>query len=179
MIIGLSGYARSGKDEVAKILVENYGYKRLAFADPIRKFLLKVNPILDSGHRLEEIVNEFNWTIAKSKTETRRLLQEVGVTAREMFGENIWVEPLLEEAYFLGNVVVPDVRFPNELESIKLNGGKVYRVTRPSVQPVNSHISEVALDGAQFDGYIPNEGTLEDLRANVMKIMEHDAHQTV
>jgi dephospho-CoA kinase len=39
MIIGLTGYAQSGKDTVANILVENYGYQRVAFADPIRALL--------------------------------------------------------------------------------------------------------------------------------------------
>ena len=32
-IIGLSGYARSGKDEAAKVLVEELGFPRVAFAD--------------------------------------------------------------------------------------------------------------------------------------------------
>ena len=50
MIIGLTGYARSGKDTVAKILVDNYGYKRIAFADKIRELLVEINPILENGH---------------------------------------------------------------------------------------------------------------------------------
>ena len=39
VIIGLSGYAQSGKDTVANILVQHYGYKRVAFADKIRECL--------------------------------------------------------------------------------------------------------------------------------------------
>jgi len=39
MIIGLSGYASAGKDSVAQILVEKFGYKRMAFADAIRDIL--------------------------------------------------------------------------------------------------------------------------------------------
>ena len=31
-VIGLTGYAQSGKDTVASILVEKYGYRRIAFA---------------------------------------------------------------------------------------------------------------------------------------------------
>ena len=38
-VIGLTGYAQSGKDTVASILVEKYGYRRIAFADKIRDFL--------------------------------------------------------------------------------------------------------------------------------------------
>ena len=48
MIIGLTGYAQSGKDTVAKILVENYGFTRIAFADKIREFLYETNPMYDS-----------------------------------------------------------------------------------------------------------------------------------
>jgi dephospho-CoA kinase len=93
----LAGYARSGKDEVAKILVRDYGYTRVAFADSIREFVLKVNPILETGYRVGEIVKEFGWDVAKSKMETRRLLQEVGVVARELFGEEFWVEQALKK----------------------------------------------------------------------------------
>ena len=31
MIVGLSGYARSGKDTVAELHVLNYGFKRMAY----------------------------------------------------------------------------------------------------------------------------------------------------
>mgnify|MGYP006283771541 FL=1 len=43
MIIGLTGYAQSGKDTVASLLVEHYGYERVAFADKIRSFLYEMN----------------------------------------------------------------------------------------------------------------------------------------
>ena len=69
MIIGLTGYARSGKDTVASILVEDYGFTRVAFADPIRDLLLKINPILENGYRLGEHVKEFGWELAKARTE--------------------------------------------------------------------------------------------------------------
>ncbi len=48
MIIGLTGYAQSGKDTVANILVERYGFTRVAFADKIREFLYETNPMYDS-----------------------------------------------------------------------------------------------------------------------------------
>jgi hypothetical protein len=47
VIIGLSGYARSGKDEAAKVLVEEYGFERVAFADKLRDFLYALNPIVE------------------------------------------------------------------------------------------------------------------------------------
>ena len=38
-VIGLTGYAQSGKDTLASILVEKYGYSRVAFGDKIRDFI--------------------------------------------------------------------------------------------------------------------------------------------
>ena len=179
MIIGLAGYARSGKDEVAKILVENYGFTRVAFADPIRQFLLRVNPILESGHRVGELVKEFNWNIAKSKDETRRLMQEIGVAAREMFGEDFWVNLAMEEAHFHENVVITDVRFKNEIASIHNMNGKIFRVMRDGVGPVNNHISETEIDTATVDGYIPNHETLEDLKEYVNQLMSSYANKVI
>ena len=49
MIIGLSGYAQSGKDTVAKVLIEEYGFTRIAFADKIREFLYDLNPQVKVG----------------------------------------------------------------------------------------------------------------------------------
>ena len=60
MIIGLTGYAQSGKDTLANILVENYGYTRVAFADKIREFLYEVNPMVGcspSGYLQDLVLN--------------------------------------------------------------------------------------------------------------------------
>ena len=69
MIIGLSGYARSGKDTVAQVLVEKYGFQRIAFADKIREFLYDLNPRLDhtlkDSLRLRDIVDVNGWEKAK------------------------------------------------------------------------------------------------------------------
>lgn len=37
-IIGIHGKARSGKDEIAKVLEMGYGFKRVAFADKLKEF---------------------------------------------------------------------------------------------------------------------------------------------
>jgi len=37
VIVGLMGYAKSGKDFIAETFIEYYGYKRVAFADNIKK----------------------------------------------------------------------------------------------------------------------------------------------
>jgi len=174
MIIGLSGYARSGKDEVAKILVEEYGYTRVAFADKIRELLLETNPLIKDGFRMENVVSAYGWDQAKVLfPEIRKLLQNLGVGARKTFCTEFWVAQALSQVHFEGDYVITDVRFINEADRIKqYDNAQLWRVTRPGVDAVNNHISEHDLDNYSMDTVIKNEGTLDDLRQLVHKNME-------
>jgi hypothetical protein len=174
MIIGLSGYARSGKDEVAKILVEDYGYKRVAFADKIRELLLETNPQVKDGFRIESVVGAYDWDQAKVLfPEIRKLLQDLGVGARKVFGDEFWVAQALKQVHFEENWVITDVRFTNEADRIKqYDNSQLWRVKRNGVNAVNNHVSEHDMDGYPVDMILKNEGTLEDLRTIVRNRME-------
>lgn len=171
MIIGLSGYARSGKDEVAKILVEEYGYTRAAFADKIREFLYETNPQI-GGNRLQHLIDTYGWEVAKSQPEVRHLLQSIGVGARKLLGDDIWIYQVLKNLHPSDKVVISDVRFINEAECINARGGQLWRIKRNGVKAVNSHVSEHDMDGYPVDKILKNEGTLEDLRTLVRTRME-------
>ena len=172
MIIGLSGYARSGKDTIAGMLIGLYGYDNKAFAAPIREAVLNLNPILENGSRISAVVAEYGWELAKAQGEVRRLLQAFGTeVGREMFGENFWVDQAFKGLGTYSRVVFTDVRFPNEAARIKLYGGQIWRVTRPNVVPVNGHISEHALDNWDFDKHISNTADLEFLKEQVAKAL--------
>jgi hypothetical protein len=168
MIIGLTGYARSGKDTVANILVENYGYTRVAFADKIKELLYEMNPQVGST-RVRSLVSEYGWEVAKSSPEVRHLLQELGVGARNIFGPGFWVHEAMKTMFDDPrpdmNYVVTDVRFLNEADMIKANNGQVWRIKRLDVEPVNSHLSETQMDAYQVDQIFINNGTLDDLEA--------------
>jgi len=174
MIIGLSGYARSGKDEVAKILVEDYGYKRVAFADKIRDLLLETNPQVKDGFRVESVVSAYGWDQAKVLfPEIRNLLQRLGVGARKVFGDEFWVAQALKQVHFEENWVITDVRFTNEADRIKqYDNSQLWRVKRTGVDAVNGHVSEHDMDGYPVDMILKNEGTLENLRTMVRNRME-------
>ena len=173
MIIGLSGYARSGKDEVAKILVEDYGYKRVAFADKIRELLLETNPQVKDGFRIESVVGAYDWDQAKVLfPEIRHLLQSLGVGARKTFGDEFWIYQALKDLNSKDNIVISDVRFLNEAECIKQRDGQIWRVKRPGVAAFNAHISESDLDGYKVDKILSNGGTLEELELLVHTRMD-------
>ena len=166
MIIGLTGYAQSGKDSVANILVENYGYQRIAFADPIRDLLYATNPMLKEGYRVKGLVDVYGWDRVKvDYPEARRLLQELGVGARKVFGDMFWVKQALRQLEVEGNFVITDVRYPNEAKAIREHqGSQIWRVKRSGVDAVNSHESESAMEGEKVDQIFVNNGTLEDLK---------------
>ena len=175
MIIGLSGYAQSGKDTVANILVSKYEFERVAFADAIRSILWEMNPIVkDSGFTLQGVINAYGWDKAKVMfPEIRRLLQELGVSSRNTLGEDVWVIAVLRKASDKNkNYVISDVRFENEAAIIKQMNGYLWRVKRPNVEAVNNHISESELDGYKVDQILNNGGTIEELELLVQQRMD-------
>ena len=168
MIIGLSGYARSGKDTVAELLCLNYAFKRVAFADPIREAILTLNPKIDSITHVSHRVEDYGWEVAKQEPEIRRLLQVMGTeVGRKMFGENIWIDMAFKQAEQYQQVVIPDVRFPNEADAIKELGGIIWRINRHGLNGINEHRSEHAMDSYMVDHVIYNDGSLDELSDEV------------
>jgi hypothetical protein len=124
------------------------------------------------------------------KTTYRQFLQNLGTEAmRDGLHTNVWVNALfadykakwvptgdaieedevsLEKEY--PNWIITDMRFPNELEAIFKRGGITIKVVRPGVL-VGTHASEIALDDAEFDYEIENNGTIEDLIEKVKEIL--------
>jgi hypothetical protein len=168
MIIGLSGYAQSGKDTVAGLLIGLHGYDNRSFAAPMRDALYKLNPMVTKTDRLRDFVNIWGWEEAKKRTDVRRLLQVFGTEiGREMFGENFWVDQVFKNISPSQKIVFTDVRFPNEAEAIKLMDGEIWRINRPGYAPVNDHPSESSMDNWEFDSIITNNSSLDSLKTQV------------
>ena len=178
IVVGFSGYARSGKDTAAACLLE-HGFVRGAFADKMKAALIALDPIVDDGRRLSEIEGAVVQTPsgptvseeAKQRPEVRRLLQRLGTEAgRKTIGEDVWVKALLD-AGMPARLAITDVRFPNEADAIRALGGLVVRVERPGVGPINGHESETALDGCDFDLVVVNDGTPDALAGEMEEVL--------
>lgn len=172
-LIGLMGKKRSGKDTFASVLVESYGYTRVAFADPLRDALYRMDPIVDWDHcddggintySLSEVVDFFGWEKAKDTVpEIRRLLQTFGTDAIREIDEGFWVRAAVDSIEAVeGPVVVTDVRFPNEADAIRKLGGLLIRITRPGYDG-DGHPTETALDDYRPDLIVPNTEGIEEL----------------
>jgi hypothetical protein len=166
MIIGLTGYAQSGKDTLAGMLIGLHKYDNRAFADPIRKLLYEMNPLVKDEYRVKGIVDAYGWDKAKVDfPELRTLLQTLGVGARTVFNDQFWVSQGLAGLSAGDKIVITDVRFPNEADAIKDLGGQIWRVKRLGIGAVNEHVSETAMEGYKVDQIFVNNGSIEDLMA--------------
>lgn len=177
MIIGLSGYARSGKDTAADHLVSKHGFSQYSFAAPMKEAMYILNPIVGSDSigtfKYKNLVDTYGLDKAKeSYPEIRRLLQVFGTeVGRNMFGENFWVDLALNRIKE-DNAVISDVRFKNEADAIKKSGGQVWRINRFGVGPVTDHSSEIDLDDYNFDHIIDNDYSVLDLNNIVSMLLE-------
>ena len=172
-VIGISGYARTGKDTIADYLVENEGYTKISFSTPMKEAMYRLNPRITVNEiqntALRIGVDVYGWEGLKERSpDIRGLLQRFGTeVGREMFGEDFWVNYALDSIPDGGKAVIADVRYPNEADAIRALGGKVFRVERDGVGPANAHASENALDRYEFDGTLYNQGTVRGLYNDV------------
>jgi len=165
-LIGLTGPGGSGKDVIASYLVKNQGFKRVAFADKLKELAYELNPeIPELYDDLQGVVDNCGWdqgkelspfnTLNSERYPVREYLQTLGVSMRTVFGEDFWIDQVgyLVEGHWLEsnkNVVITDVRFPNELKYVqKTMAGEVWRVTGRSRASVvhSTHVSEQKLEG--------------------------------
>ncbi len=177
-VIGLSGYARTGKDTAAKYLRE-LGFKRVAFADTLRSAAYALNPIvnvdpfdIERYFYLQDIIDEYGWDGYKNTEfagEIRRILQRLGTeVGRNLIGEDVWVAATFENLPS-DKYVVTDVRFPNEADYIRERyDGLIIRIERPGVGPINDHPSETALDDYDFDFVVHNDQSESELRRKLL-----------
>ncbi len=175
-LIGLSGYARAGKDTAAQVLNTD-GWQRIAFADVLRDFLARLDPVIaDKGNgpmRLSQVLETWGWDGYKETIfsgEIRGLLQRLGTECgRQVIGENVWVDAAFKDLDPDGRYAISDCRFLNEAEAVRSRGGKVIRIERPGIGPANSHASETSLDAYDFDAVIVNDDSHEVLRQRLVK----------
>jgi hypothetical protein len=195
-LIGLSGYARSGKDSIANILAE-HGYQRVAFADKLKEATRRLNPIVAvmpfdqaqaDGWELKAYIehppylrvqdieelhtpDEIKELYPEKRTLDQRMGTEVG---RDLFDQNFWVDIAFSGLDLNSKYVFTDARFPNEFDGIKAHGGQVWRVNRPGYGPANSHPSEISLDHHEFDAVFTNDSSLDELRHTVLNYINEE-----
>jgi len=200
MIIGFVGFIGSGKDTAADYLVNFHGFRRDSFASTLK----------------DAVANVFGWdrTMLEGRTKASRewrdqvdtwwanrlsipnltprwILQQWGTeVCRKSFHDDIWIASLENKLRSTpDDIVITDVRFPNEINAIHNAGGKVFRIKRGpepawfddavnyNQGPTNMswalskmrldnlkvHASESSWIGLNLDAEIDNNNTIDDL----------------
>jgi hypothetical protein len=145
-IIGLIGKAKSGKDTAAQHLVNNWNFKRVAFADKLKEICMDLFGLTEQQVNTQEGKESL---YINCKT-VRAILQETGNNLRDVYCD-VWVDYLCKKIYTTdSSIVVSDVRYVNELTSLVGLDAKIIRIVRVGHTGLlgreAQHISEVALD---------------------------------
>lgn len=174
--LGINGYAGSGKDTLADALVDNYGFTKIALADPLRDVLLEMDPILmvEDGQPvyLSKMVQTHGWDEAKAiYPEVRRLMVRVGQAMRNRLNARVWINHALNKAEGLERVVFSDIRQLNEAQIIKgVLGAELIHISRPGVGPANEQEAQT-LPPSLFSWNIVNDQDITALRAKADILM--------
>jgi len=181
MIIGITGKKHHGKDTLGKILVDKYNYKKMAFADNLKEACRIIFGLSDEQlyGDMKETNDEF-W-----KTSPRNLFQYIGTDMfRNMIGKimphvgnDIWIKSLekniIDSINNSNNIVITDVRFPNEAMMIKKHGGIIIKIVRPDANNIDNHISECLIDDIKYDIKIINDNDVKYLDEQLEIFFNH------
>ena len=165
-ILAISGHAQNGKDTIAGLLRDSLK------TDGNRVLVTHYADLLKYMCR-----TFFDWDGNKDE-KGRHILQYVGTDIIRKQAPDFWVDFISSVlTYFNENwdyVLIPDTRFPNEIDKLLSNGFDVthIRVVRPNfesslTEEQKNHPSETALDNANPDFYIYNEGSIDGLQIKI------------
>lgn len=158
------------------------------FADPLKDmcinlFGLNPNHVYGSNDDKNSLTH-LEWKNIPSSTKTdgsptvREFLEHFGTKIVRQIYHNAWSEYTIKKIVKEQSAIaiIPDVRFPNEIEAIKKHGGVTIRLTRDifhSDAEAESALDEDKYDWSNFDYVINNsESSLSDL-PNKLNNIQH------
>ena len=150
VVVGFTGHMKVGKDTAAGVLVKEFGFVKVGFADALKREVCERFP------RTLREVSDLTWgsltgdRLMKLKPPwIRALLQEYGTEVRRADDPHYWVtkwQDTVDHLPLMAKVVVPDVRFENEVQVILAMEGHVVRIVRPGYTG-DTHASERGVGG--------------------------------
>lgn len=192
-IIGLSSKLGAGKDTVAELIARQTckDCEKHAFADTLREMVqiitqYKMGLVYQSNDNpFTNIV--YNYTQADKNVflpewgmTLGEILQKIGTEClRNNFDQDVWVKSLISKIQHTDNhVIISDVRFKNEADSLKQLDGLIFRIEGDpvgiranSTRDLN-HPSEIDMDDYEnYDEIIYNNGTISDLRNKLQELI--------
>lgn len=189
-LLGVCGRIGSGKDTFAEILVHHFGYKHIAFSDPLYTELRILNPWIQIDRKMLALMTEeergelyrhAHALLIRYKTllhlfgldrtkrissEVRRYFQLLGTECgRDVHGQDCWLK-VAERTMSddPGRYVITGLRFDNEMTFTKKKNGQIWLIKSiREIPPDPNHVSESIKDYTPYaDVIIRNDGTKEE-----------------
>ena len=209
MIIGFVGFIGSGKDTAADYLVNFHGFRRDSFANTLKDAVANVfgwDRVLLEGRTTEarawrEEVDQWWANRLNMPNLTPRLMLQLWGTevCRNGFHDDIWIASLENKMRKTkDDIVISDVRFPNEIKAIHNAGGIVVRIKRGAepdwydaavstnagpeanstwslskakLAQLKIHASETAWVGGDIDHIVYNDSTIDELFSQIKNLV--------
>lgn len=174
IIFIIAGRARSGKGTIAKYLHDYYqSIDKKVISSPYTKYLKKYIEDITG----QEITDE---------NKPRELLQKISseLIKKKLGKNNFFINRQLEDleiySYFADVIIIPDVRFKEEIEIIKARYKKAISigVIRPNYKSDLTNeqlqdITETALDSyKEYDFTVINDKSVAELHTNLLVIID-------
>jgi hypothetical protein len=209
MIIGFVGFIGSGKDTAADYLVNCHGFRRDSFANTLKDAVAQVfgwDRTLLEGRTAEarkwreQLDVWWSERLNIPELTPRWVLQQWGTeVCRQGFHDDIWIASLENKMRKTrDNIVISDVRFPNEIKAIHNAGGLVVRIKRGNdpdwyeaalsanrgpdgnstwslskakLERLGIHASETAWVGGAIDHTVINNTTIDDMCQQIKNLV--------
>ena len=209
MIIGFVGFIGSGKDTAADYLVNCHGFRRDSFANTLKDAVAQVfgwDRTLLEGRTAEarkwreQLDVWWSERLNIPELTPRWVLQQWGTeVCRQGFHDDIWIASLENKMRKTrDNIVISDVRFPNEIKAIHNAGGLVVRIKRGNdpdwyeaalsanrgpdgnstwslskakLERLGIHASETAWVGGAIDYTVINNTTIDDMCQQIKNLV--------
>jgi hypothetical protein len=203
MIIGFVGFIGSGKDTAADYLVNFHGFRRDSFANTLKDAVAAVfgwdrtlleGRTSEAREWREQVDPWWSERLNMPNLTPRWILQYWGTeVCRQGFHDDIWIASVENKMRkTTDNIVISDVRFPNEIKAIHNAGGIVVRVQRGPLphwydvaiqankgsanaqnflKKENIHASETAWVGCKIDHIVHNDHSIDSLFAEIKNLV--------
>lgn len=174
----LSGKARHGKDTTAEFLKTFYEKdgKKVIYSR--------------AGKYIKYYAMEMTDWDGSEETKPRELLQSLGtdIIRNKLNKSDMFIQRQLDDleiySYFYDAIIVPDIRLPKEIQSVKekFNNVVTIHINRINFETElktneQKHITETAMDNYKDYDYEITNNTLEELKKDIYKIYKEEEYE--
>lgn len=170
-IIAICGYKRSGKDTIAKFIVDKYGYEHYKLAAPLKECIQQLFGFTQEEMEgsLKEQIHDY-W-----QTSPRILMDYIGTHVFQYEIQNVipdikrnfWINNLINKSDIKNNrnkkIVISDLRFEHEYNELMKYNTLVIKVVNSRVKMADNLSSEKECDNLKEHVTLMNNGSINEL----------------